>query len=84
MQHLKDKWWITKNVPIIDGVPTNCTKEKEHSDELDIAHILGVFIVLLIGICFAILIGVSEFLWNVRKISISQKVNGCANANQSI
>lgn len=74
VQHLKEKWWITKNVPIIDGVPTNCTNEKEHSDELDIPHILGVFIVLLIGIGLAILIGISEFLWNVRKVSISQKV----------
>lgn len=75
VQHIKEKWWITKNVPIIDGVPTNCTVEKEKSDELDIAHVLGVFLILLLGIGLAILIGILEFLWNVRKVSISQKVN---------
>lgn len=77
MQHLKEKWWITKNINYVNGEPVNCTKETEASldaPDLDIEHVLGVFLVLMVGIGVAILIGISEFLWNVRKISISQKV----------
>lgn len=77
MQHLKEKWWITKNINYVNGEPVNCTKETESSldaPDLDIEHILGVLLVLMGGIGLAILIGISEFLWNVRKVSISQKV----------
>lgn len=74
IKHLRDKWWITENVPIVDGVRTNCTQEKESSDELDLQHVFGSFLVLTCGISFAILIGISEFLWNVRKVSVAQKV----------
>lgn len=77
MQHLKEKWWITKNINYVNGEPVNCTKETESSldtPDLDIEHIIGVFLVLMGGIGLAILIGIFEFLWNVRKVSISQKV----------
>lgn len=75
IKHLRDNWWITENVPIIDGVPTNCTTfSTEKSEELDISHVLGSFLVLTFGMSISILIGISEFLWNVRKISVAQKV----------
>lgn len=34
----------------------------------------GVFLVLAAGLSVAIFIGVLEFLWNVRKVSIDSKV----------
>lgn len=78
MQHLKEKWWITRNIRIgYDGEPVNCTKEKEinvDTPELDMGNVGGVFIVLMIGIALAIFIGILEFIWNVRKVSILQKV----------
>lgn len=78
MQHIKERWWIEKNFQIVNGEQVNCAKENEQSvddePDLDIEHILGAVLVLFIGIGLAILIGISEFLWNVRKISIAQKV----------
>lgn len=78
VQHLKEKWWITNNIRIgSDGEPVNCTKEKEinvDTPELDMDNVAGVFLVLAVGIAIAIFIGILEFLWNVRKVSILQKV----------
>lgn len=73
IKDLKDKWWITNNIPIIDGVRQNCTKDDD-SDALEISQIYGVFVVLAVGQGIALFAGVIDFLWNVRKISIEQKV----------
>lgn len=78
IQNIREKWWITKNFQTINGEIVNCTKETENgldTPELDIDHVGGVFLILVIGFGLAIFIAVSEFLWNVRKVSISQKVN---------
>lgn len=78
VQHLKEKWWITNNIRIRDGEQINCTKEIEtnvDTPELDMGNVGGIFIVLLIGFIVSILVGVLEFLWNVRKVSISEKVS---------
>lgn len=74
IKDLHDKWWITKNIPIIDGVERNCTKDDNDSDALEISQIYGVFVVLAVGQGIALFAGVIDFLWNVRKISIEQKV----------
>lgn len=39
------------------------------------ANVGGVFLVLAIGCSCAIFIGILEFLWNVRKVAIDQKVS---------
>ena len=78
VQHMKERWWIENNFQIINGEKINCAKDNEKSSlddpDLDIEHILGVVYVLLAGIGLGILIGVLEFLWNVRKVSIALKV----------
>lgn len=78
VQHMKERWWIEKNFQVINGEQVNCAKENEQSSldtpDLDIEHILGAYLVLIIGIGLGLLIGVCEFLWNVRKVSIAQKV----------
>lgn len=79
VQHLKEKWWITNNIRIgADGEPVNCTKEKEinvDTPELDMGNVVGIFIVLAAGFGIGLFIGILHFLWHVRKVSISQKVN---------
>lgn len=75
IKNIRDKWWIKENTPIIDGVPTNCTEDKvDNEGTLDWSHVYGIYYILLYGILFSILVGITEFLWNIRKISIEQKV----------
>lgn len=75
---MKEKWWETNNIRIgEDGEPVNCTKETDinvDTPELGMDNVAGVFLVLAVGIAIAIFIGILEFLWNVRKVSILQKV----------
>lgn len=74
IKSLRNKWWKEKNVPVdIDGVKRNCTKV-EDDDTTDVAHIYGIFVVLAVGMVLSLIAGIIEFLWNVRKISIEQKV----------
>lgn len=87
VQELKEKWWITKNTDDITGETVNCTKITESSldtPELDIDHVSGAFLVLIMGFGLSILIGILDFLWNVRKVSISQKVNSKMNNTRSM
>lgn len=42
--------------------------------ELDMDNVAGVFFVLIIGVTFAIFIGILEFFWNVRKVAVVRKV----------
>lgn len=78
LQDIKDKWWKEKYLKTVNGEVVNCTEENKttSSDEpdLDLEHIWGVFLVLIGGIAIAIFIGILEFLWNVRKVSIALKV----------
>lgn len=50
--------------------------EKEASDtpELDMDNVGGVFLVLVVGLTIAIVIGILEFIWSVRRVSIEEKV----------
>lgn len=75
VHNLTEKWWKEKNVKKDGKKCETETEEESDTPDLDIAHVKGVFLVLLIGIGLAVLIGVLEFCWNVRKVSISQKVN---------
>lgn len=56
----------------------NCD-EGVHGDsdtpELGMDNVGGVFLVLAAGLVLAIFIGILEFLWNVRKVSIDLKVS---------
>lgn len=75
---LKELWWTTKNKRIDEnGNLVNCTKTAEVDETtppLEFENVVGVFLVLFIGIGVAILAGISEFIWNVRQISVTQRV----------
>ncbi|XP_031634083.1 glutamate receptor ionotropic, kainate 2-like isoform X2 [Contarinia nasturtii] len=78
IHNLKEKWWKTLNYKEQNGEKLNCPIVEEANDsddpDLDVEHILGVFIVLMSGIGIAIFVGILEFLWNVRKVSVALKI----------
>lgn len=69
---LKDRWWKQKH----GG--GQCTKDKLSDDaaatEMGLDNVGGVFVVLAVGVLLALLIAICEFLWNVRKVAVVQKL----------
>ncbi|KAK9303590.1 hypothetical protein QLX08_004755 [Tetragonisca angustula] len=70
LQDLKKKWWVERG----GGLCTSIEQEPTSSSELGLANVGGVFLVLLIGTCGSFIIAVFEFLWNVRKVAVKEKV----------
>lgn len=69
LDELKSKWW-----------QGNCTKGSanapaSNSGELSMAHVGGVFLVLLGGCLISLLVAITEFLWNIKKVAVEEKVN---------
>lgn len=44
--------------------------------ELGIGNVGGVFVVLVLGCFCAFILGLVEFLWNIKAIAIDEKVSG--------
>lgn len=65
--------------PILCTFP-ECEKVVEH-DDLGIGNVGGVFIMLAGGCLIALIIALVEFLWNVEKIAIAEKVNTAADSH---
>lgn len=42
--------------------------------ELDLVNVGGVFLVLFLGLFAAMILGIVEFLWNVKNVAIEEKV----------
>lgn len=42
--------------------------------ELGIANVGGVFVVLLFGCMFALIVAICEFMWNVNKLAVEEKI----------
>lgn len=76
VETLIDRWWKDESQRIDpDYCPREKTEEEEaDSDKLGLANVGGVFVVLFVGLFLSIFIGVMEFLWNVKKVSIDEKV----------
>lgn len=71
LYRLKTKWWKE-----LDG-GGNCESDDgpaADAAELGIANVGGVFFILLFGCLAAILLGIVEFLWNIKAIAIDQKI----------
>lgn len=71
LQDLKKKWWEERG----GGLCSKDSAEPANSSELGIANVGGVFLVLIFGCCGSFVIGVCEFLWNVRKVAVKEKVS---------
>ncbi|XP_012273732.1 glutamate receptor ionotropic, kainate 2 [Orussus abietinus] len=76
LNKLKKKWW--KDHLIATKRSGNCTNqenaEEENSNELGMDNVGGIFLVLWCGCGFAFLIAIFEFLWNVRKVAVEEKI----------
>ncbi|XP_058982073.1 glutamate receptor ionotropic, kainate 2 [Musca domestica] len=68
---LKKKWWKNHNVTCEDD---ETDPQAVDGDELSLIELGGVFLVLVGGIVVAIIIGILEFLWNVQKVAVREKV----------
>ncbi|KAG4075844.1 hypothetical protein HA402_003670 [Bradysia odoriphaga] len=71
LQRLKTKWWKDENQM------TDCSDDKQGASdtpELGMDNVGGVFLVLACGLGVSILIGILEFLWNVSKVSVAEKI----------
>ena len=70
LQQLKQKWWKEMG----GGKCTEESDEPTNSNELGMPHVGGVFLVLMLGCIMSIVIAIVEFLWNIRKVAIEEKV----------
>ncbi|XP_076230629.1 glutamate receptor ionotropic, kainate 2 isoform X2 [Nomia melanderi] len=70
LQDLKKKWWQERGGGLCAAKDTETT----NSSELGLANVGGVFLVLLIGCSGSFVIAICEFLWNVRKVAVEEKV----------
>lgn len=79
IQKLYKKWWETKAGG--QCVSDDSAKTKD-ANELGVANVGGVFVVLLAGLAFAMLIVICEFVWKAKKNARDDKVNvsACCNA----
>lgn len=81
LHRLKTKWWVEKNTGAGEG---NCDADATgggDTPELGMDNVGGVFLVLSGGLLIAIIVGILDFLWNIRTIAIDEKVKcGCFKA----
>lgn len=71
LYRLKNRWWKE-----LDGGGSCDGDGSPEADaaELGIANVGGVFVILLLGCGAAMILGIVEFLWNIKAIAIDQKV----------
>ncbi|EGI59306.1 Glutamate receptor, ionotropic kainate 2 [Acromyrmex echinatior] len=71
LSEIKKKWWQERG----GGLCTKDEEEKsENTSELGLANVGGVFFVLMCGLCGSFFIAICEFLWNIRKVAVTEKI----------
>ncbi|XP_063703290.1 glutamate receptor ionotropic, kainate 2-like isoform X2 [Culicoides brevitarsis] len=73
LHKLKTRWWKEKGVK--GSCATDSTASAGGAAELDIASVGGVFLLVGLGICMGVIIAFFEFIWNVRKIAVEEKMS---------
>lgn len=72
LHKLKEKWWVENNKATV-----TCESESASqgdTPELGMDNVGGVFLVLGVGVVVSIIVGIIDFFWNLRQISIDEKV----------
>ena len=69
---------LTWPVPTWTGLALQPDDNKVNANELGIDNVGGVFVVLLGGMCVAVLIAFSEFIWKSRKLAHAEHVSELA------
>lgn len=73
LHQLKEKWWVEKN----PGAG-QCGDEGGgggDTPELGMDNVGGVFLVLGAGLIVSIIVGIIDFVWNIRQIAIDESVS---------
>ncbi|XP_050526874.1 glutamate receptor ionotropic, kainate 2-like isoform X2 [Daktulosphaira vitifoliae] len=68
LMELKNKWWTM-------GDGQTCPEQQEDSTELDVSEVGGMFVILVLGCFIAFLFSILEFLWNIRKVAVEEKLS---------
>lgn len=72
LRELKERWWVEKNEGAGDcGSDTGGGGD---APELGMDNVGGVFLVLGAGVIVSIIVGIIDFMWNIRQIAIDEKV----------
>ena len=71
LQEIKKKWWQERGG---GKCKENEADKSVNSAELGLASVGGVFMVLMLGCGASIFIAICEFLWNIRKVAVEEKV----------
>lgn len=72
LHQLKEKWWITNNPG--SGECDDGSGGGGDTPEMGLDNVGGIFYVLGAGLFVAICVCIVDFLWNIRQISIDDKV----------
>ncbi|XP_071050024.1 glutamate receptor ionotropic, kainate 2-like isoform X1 [Onthophagus taurus] len=73
LARLKTKWWkekVVKEVACDEGEDSDAS-----NDALALANVGGVFILVGFGLAIAFVFALTEFLWNVRKVSVEEHIS---------
>ena len=65
MQSLHTKWWKEAKGALVCENPDD--KKKDSANELGLANVGGVFVVLVIGLCISFIVALLEFIWKARQ-----------------
>jgi len=72
LQNLKIKWWRNKG----GGLCKKDEMEKNTSTyESGMVSLGGAFFILICGCSASFFVAICEFLWNIRKVAVTEKVN---------
>ncbi|KAF9817332.1 hypothetical protein SFRURICE_010791 [Spodoptera frugiperda] len=74
---LKTKWWKEKRGG--GSCRDETSKSSSTANELGLANVGGVFVVLMGGMGVACVIAVCEFVWKSRKVAVDERVSNCLN-----
>ena len=66
LQYLYTKWWKQKGAVICEN---NDEKKKDSANELGLANVGGVFVVLVAGLCLSFIAALLEFIWKARQVA---------------
>ena len=71
LYELKEKWWVP------EATGSRCKEESKASAaaSLGIDNIGGVFVVLAVGVAFACVFAIMEFVWKTLKVARDQRVS---------
>jgi hypothetical protein len=69
LQELYTKWWEKEDKDLSQKCDNTDDKKKDSANELSLANVGGVFVVLAVGLCLSFIVAILEFIWKARQTS---------------